>query len=133
MKKGFTLIELLAVIIILAIVALIATPIILNVVDDARRSAAVSEASMIVSGVNNYCATAAMKDQMDNTSASLCLKASDSVGNVEPAEVSQMVSLGNAEVASITYDGNKVTQLTIKSNTYHVFYDASTGSFSTSK
>ena len=54
MKKGFTLIELLAVIIILAIVALIATPIILNVVDDARQSAARSEASMIVSGVNNY-------------------------------------------------------------------------------
>ena len=38
-KFGFTLIELLAVIIILAIVALIATPIILDVVEDARISA----------------------------------------------------------------------------------------------
>ena len=35
-KKGFTLIELLAVIIILAVIALIATPIVLNVVDSAR-------------------------------------------------------------------------------------------------
>ena len=35
-KKGFTLIELLAVIIILAVIALIATPIVLNVVDNAR-------------------------------------------------------------------------------------------------
>ena len=61
MKKGFTLIELLAVIIILAIIALIATPIVLNVVDDAKDSAAKSETAMIVSGVNNYCATAAMK------------------------------------------------------------------------
>jgi len=40
MKKGFTLIELLAVIIILAIIALIATPIILRVIDNANRGAA---------------------------------------------------------------------------------------------
>ena len=58
-KKGFTLTELLAVIIILAIIALIATPIILNVIDDARKSAGKSEASMILSGINNYCATSA--------------------------------------------------------------------------
>ena len=38
-KKGFTLIELLAVIIILAVIALIATPIVLNVVDNANKSA----------------------------------------------------------------------------------------------
>lgn len=41
-KKGFTLIELLAVIIILAVIALIATPIVLNVVDNAKKSAAES-------------------------------------------------------------------------------------------
>ena len=39
-QKGFTLIELLAVIVILAIIALIATPIILNIVSKARKSAA---------------------------------------------------------------------------------------------
>ncbi len=39
-KKGFTLIELLAVIIILAIIALITTPIILNVINKARLDAA---------------------------------------------------------------------------------------------
>ena len=37
MKKGFTLIELLAVIVILAIIALIATPIVLNIIDDAKK------------------------------------------------------------------------------------------------
>ena len=39
-KKGFTLIELLAVIVILAIIALISTPIILGVIDDARLNSA---------------------------------------------------------------------------------------------
>ena len=38
-NKGFTLIELLAVIVILAIIALIATPIILGIINDARTSA----------------------------------------------------------------------------------------------
>ena len=37
MKKGFTLIELLAVIVILAIIAAIATPIILNIINNSRK------------------------------------------------------------------------------------------------
>lgn len=37
--KGFTLIELLAVIVILAVIALIATPIIMNVINDAKEGA----------------------------------------------------------------------------------------------
>ena len=37
-KDGFTLVELLAVVVILAVVALIATPIILNVINDAKKS-----------------------------------------------------------------------------------------------
>ena len=40
MKKGFTLVELLAVIVILAIIALIATPIVLKVIDNSRVGAA---------------------------------------------------------------------------------------------
>ena len=38
-KKGFTLIELLAVIVILAVIALIATPLIMNVINDAKKGA----------------------------------------------------------------------------------------------
>ena len=36
MKKGFTLIELLAVIVILAIISLIAAPIVVNIINDAK-------------------------------------------------------------------------------------------------
>ena len=38
-QKGFTLIELLAVIVILAVIALIATPLIMNVINDAKEGA----------------------------------------------------------------------------------------------
>ena len=43
-KKGFTLVELLAVIVILSIVALVTTPIILNVINDARAKGAEDKA-----------------------------------------------------------------------------------------
>ena len=52
MKKGFTLIELLAVIVILAIIALIATPIILNIIEDSRKSAMISSAKNYVDGLS---------------------------------------------------------------------------------
>ena len=50
-QKGFTLIELLAVIVILAIIALIATPIILGVVNDSRMKAAEDSAYGVVKSV----------------------------------------------------------------------------------
>ena len=49
--KGFTLIELLAVIVILAIIALIATPIVLNLIKTARRGAAARSAEGIRSAL----------------------------------------------------------------------------------
>lgn len=51
MKKGFTLIELLAVIVILAIIALIATPIILGIINDARDEAKQRSAELVVQSV----------------------------------------------------------------------------------
>ena len=42
-KKGFTLIELLAVIVILAIIALIATPIILNIISDSKEESEIEK------------------------------------------------------------------------------------------
>ena len=49
--KGFTLIELLAVIVILAVIALIATPIVLKLIDKSRRGAAESDAYAYISAV----------------------------------------------------------------------------------
>ena len=47
-KFGFTLIELLAVIVILAIIALIATPIVLNIIEKAKEGAARSSAYGVI-------------------------------------------------------------------------------------
>lgn len=61
MKKGFTLIELLAVIVILAIVAVISTPLIINVINNVKKSALEDSAYGIVEAANLYYAK-----QMEN-------------------------------------------------------------------
>ena len=60
-KKGFTLIELLAVIVILAIIALIATPIVLGIIEDSRNSAKVNSAQFMIDGVETAYAVAYTK------------------------------------------------------------------------
>ena len=56
MKKGFTLIELLAVIVILAVIALIVTPVIGSLIDNARLSSALRSVEGYVSGANGIAA-----------------------------------------------------------------------------
>ena len=54
MKKGFTLIELLAVIVILAIIALIATPIVLNLIKSAEKGAFLTSSYGMLDATNIY-------------------------------------------------------------------------------
>ena len=61
-KKGFTLIELLAVIVILAVVALISMPLVLNTIDKAKRGAAEESANSYVSAIE----TAIVSDMMNS-------------------------------------------------------------------
>ena len=66
-NKGFTLIELLAVIVILAIIALIATPIILGIINDARAEAKERSAELVYAGVE-YAYTTSLYKQVDGAS-----------------------------------------------------------------
>ena len=67
-NKGFTLIELLAVIVILAIIALIATPIVLGIIEDSRNSSKLNSAQFMVDGVQTAYAVAYTKSYADKTS-----------------------------------------------------------------
>ena len=62
-QKGFTLIELLAVIVILAVIALIATPIVMNSIEEARKSAAKNAAYGVIKAIEHDMALRVLDDQ----------------------------------------------------------------------
>ena len=65
-NKGFTLVELLAVIVILALIALIATPIILNVINDAKKQAAKDSAYGYMDAVEKYIVSSELEGKSIN-------------------------------------------------------------------
>ena len=138
-NKGFTLIELLAVIVILALIALIATPIILNIIKDAKRSAAKDSAYGYIDAVEKYIVLA--KTQTGDYKLELvptedkeltcetkeeCIKDTGLIGEVnktikgtKPSKIKLIIK--GSEVATgteitvdgfvFTYDGKKLTEV----------------------
>ena len=84
-----------------------------------------SEAAMIYSGINNYCATSAMKALLAEDYIDIC------ADGVTAEEVEYMVNLGNAEIVEIVYT-DKVENLIINSNGY-TFTLQEDGSFLSTK
>lgn len=62
-KKGFTLIELLAIIVILAVIALIGTPIVTNIINTTRKNAAERTCDSVVKEMNNVYGLVTLEDQ----------------------------------------------------------------------
>ncbi len=94
-NKGFTLIELLAVIVILAIIALITTPMIMGVIEDARKGAAIQSVNGLLEAGEQYQVESMMdgvrETEIDLTGDTLDIKGSkpdsgeliyDSLGNM---------------------------------------------------
>ena len=121
MKKGFTLIELLAVIVILAIIALIATPIVLSIINDSKESATLRSAQFYLDGVekqrttSNTCTITGLKTDTDYT---VKVEIEDKAGNVGTKEQTvttesfpNVNNLGALEFSSVTWESGlaKVT------------------------
>lgn len=84
-NKGFTLIELLAVIVILAIIALIATPIILGVIEDARKSSAESSALGYIDAVEKHYAIKMLDSEAEGST--LTINGTTTVADLKTAGV----------------------------------------------
>ena len=106
--KGFTLIELLAVIVILAIIALIAVPLVMDVITDAKKSAASSEAKLIVQGVENYCASEALKKSLNSGYTIICTDpvAPATTVTLTAGNLASMVDIPSTTTVSIKIDGD---------------------------
>ena len=106
-KKGFTLIELLAVIVILAIIALIATPIIVGVINDAKKNAFEDTAYGVAEAAKLYYA-----GQFDNDSFNG--KTFDFAGNTDELKLSgKKPSSGTLQI-----DKNGNSFLAVSDGTY---------------
>jgi len=117
-KRGFTLIELLAVIVVLAIIALIATPIVMNVIKNAQMGAAERSADNYVKAVDTLIATR----KLDGNTVADDTYAIDSNGNLTfgTVEVSGKKPVGGSVVVK---DGQVVKgETTIDYEDYTVTY-----------
>lgn len=101
-KKGFTLIELLAVIVILAIIALIATPIVIGIINRAREKSVVNSAYGVVDAAKLYYT----ESLLDSTQVSSGDVASLKVSGTKPTGGTWNVAVdGQVSIASVSLDG----------------------------
>ena len=104
-KNGFTLIELLAVIVILAIIALIATPIILGIINEAREESNERSVELYASAVRNGIAAYQLTGTSAPTSFSDLTIQYD--GDVK-CETEELYADGNFYIADCTVNGTEV-------------------------
>ena len=114
-RKGFTLIELLAVIVILAIIALIATPMIMGVIEKARKGAAEDSARYYIEGVENTI----VMSMLDNKEVPVGKQVIDSNGNIPNYEIS--VKGEKPKEGNMCMDEKgKVTSYSLKVGKYYI-------------
>lgn len=122
-NKGFTLIELLAVIVILAIIALIATPIILNMINDAKKSAAKDSAYAYQDAAEKYVVMHQMSSNGVATEYSVAPVESACNVKTPSSECSAWINALNATIkgtkptsGTITVSGTTVTLTEVEFN-----------------
>ncbi len=115
MKKGFTLVELLAVIVILAIIALITVPLIINIVESSRKGAARSSAYGYMEGVNIFYSKELLKGSNFTLNGTLNV---DENGYLEDNKIEVEGTM--AKGGHLTYNNGKVSEGCLTINEYKV-------------
>ena len=105
-EKGFTLIELLAVIVILAIIALIATPIVLNIIKDSKNSSLERSAELYLDQVKNEIARYNMIHPGSNFNPSECIVQSDDTLNCDGTSLTVEISGDKSSAGSKIFLSN---------------------------
>ena len=113
MKKGFTLIELLAVIVILAIIALIATPIILNIIGNAKDESNERTKELYLDAVKD---AIARKNLTEEFNPSECTIQED--GNLLCGDENLLVEVSGTKPCSGTITFDKKGKITNETVTY---------------
>jgi len=112
-EQGFTLIELLAVIVILAIIALIATPIVLNIISSTKENAQLRSAEMYLDAVEQSVALERMTNTTFNpNSCNINNGDLECEGYQDKIEVK--VNGEKPNNGSITFTEGKITQVELK-------------------
>ncbi len=106
-KNGFTLIELLAVIVILAIIALIATPIVLNIIEKARAGAAKASAYGLIDGIRVVYAESLLDGNLSTSGNAADISLS---GN-KPTAGTWSYSEGEILITGVVFDGYTCTNV----------------------
>ena len=134
-KKGFTLVELLAVIVILAVIALIATPQILRLINGAREDAAKDSMYGYIKAVEQ----AYVKSQMEINAPNVASQQFTKLTRNSIATSDSKVTISNMELNGtapteaesniISFDANSaITCALIKFHNYYVYYNGADGS-----
>ncbi len=123
MKNGFTLVELLAVIVILAVLALIATPVVLSIIDDAKESSMLRSAEMYLSGVEN----AVMRENMNSGGNFRPNECTISNGNMTCGSTNVEVEVDGEvpSTGSIVFENGKIKEVTLTYESGTIVKDAS--------
>ena len=108
-KKGFTLIELLAVIVILAVIALISTPIVLNLINNVRKGAFARSTEGVLKASKLYYSANLIEDITPNKSIFTCDNKECLSNNGVKLDVEGNMGTGNVTIKD---DGNIFFTLT---------------------
>jgi len=120
MKKGFTLIELLAVIVILAIIALIATPIVLNIIADTRENAKIRSAELYLTAIEQAIIRKKMSDTSFNPNN--CYNEGNKI-KCDGEELQLDIDGENPDYINVALENGKITTSIIEYENKYTVYE----------